>query len=79
MSRNIPRRPAPPSEAQLLASTRVARRAKAILAILRTRQLLSLSEEDLCFAVSVVLGRESEGLGLRVCSQYQDEGVRDKQ
>lgn len=76
---HLTRRSAPLSDAQLLASTRVARRAKAVLSILRVRQLLNLSDEDLCFAVSIVLDRELGDVGLRVCSQYQTEDIRSKQ
>ncbi|EJT5104040.1 hypothetical protein IGG11_001502 [Escherichia coli] len=68
-------RAAPPSEID----ERIARRAKAVLSILRVRQLLDLTEGDLRFAVSVVLDRELNGRYVAVVqmhSQYQTEEVR---
>lgn len=55
-------RPAPPSRAEQLASTRTVRRVKAALAILRTKDMLDLTDEDLCYAVSIVLERAPERL-----------------
>ena len=55
-------RPAPPSRAEVLESTRVVRRVKAALAILRVKDMLDLTDEDLCHAVSIVLERVPERL-----------------
>ncbi|EFT2769193.1 hypothetical protein HVL72_001987 [Escherichia coli] len=75
LTRAAPSRAAPPSEID----ERIARRAKAVLSILRVRQLLDLTEDDLRFAVSVVLARELDGQCVAVVqmhSQYQTEELR---
>lgn len=42
------------------ATSRVTKRAKAVLAILRVKDMLDLTDEDLCYAVSIVLERVPE-------------------
>lgn len=59
-------RPAPPSRAEVLESTRVVRRVKAALAILRVKDMLDLTDEDLCYAVSIVLERAPECLDIQI-------------
>lgn len=48
------------------ATSRVTKRAKAALAILRTRDMLGLTDEDLCYAVSIVLERAPERLDIQI-------------
>lgn len=48
------------------ATSRVTKRAKAALAILRVKNMLDLTDEDLCYAVSIVLERAPECLNSQV-------------
>ena len=48
------------------ATSRVTRRAKAALAILRVKDTLGLTDEDLCYAVSIVLERAQECLDSQI-------------
>lgn len=59
-------RPAPPSRAEVLESTRVVRRVKAALAILRVKDMLDLTDEDLRCAVSIVLEHAPECLDIQI-------------